>query len=288
MSELPIPPSPNGSTASFPSNLEDTTDTLGPRSFPFDDQFVSNAPLYTNDSNGPRWNDSNALVSDPLLYENLSLPFAIDMHPPIEPQTQRTDQIPPFPATTGSSIGLQDAYQEYEFLSENVLSEWAPGVDGPIDTYCPTQLAVDDQCPASDHTKAAVTSNGPTDPAQKTRKRFVLRPQLCSIRLIELGLMLGAYVDRPTMQRASAVTGQVVTGASLSIACKTFDATENVFTNRLAPMSVPLTDVINHIIGRTIFRSIFANTIGKQRMPMTVPEGLDERTGRSDLHYGFI
>ncbi|KAF7114775.1 hypothetical protein CNMCM5793_000314 [Aspergillus hiratsukae] len=172
MSELPILPWLDVSTASFLSTLEDSTDTLDPHSLLPDDQFLSNAPLYNNGSDGFQCSGSNALVSDPLLDEDPSLPFGTDMHPPVQPQIQPTDQMPPFPTTTGNSIGLQNVYQGYEFPSGNVLSESAPGAVIPIDTYPPRKLAVDDQYPASDHTKAAVTSNGPTEPAQKTRKRF--------------------------------------------------------------------------------------------------------------------
>jgi hypothetical protein len=174
MSDLPIPDWQDVLTASFLSAPEDTTDTIDPHSLLPDDQFVNNAPLYHNGSNDNPYNESNALFSDPLLYEDSSLPFEIGMHPPVQPQTQPTNQIPPFLAT--SSIGPQNVSQGCGFLRENLQSESASGIITPIDTYLPTKPAAADQCPASNHAKATVKFNGPTHPAQKKRKRHVFIP----------------------------------------------------------------------------------------------------------------
>ncbi|KAG2026192.1 hypothetical protein GB937_002343 [Aspergillus fischeri] len=177
MSDLPIPHWLDVSTASFLSTPEDTTDTLDPHTLLPDDQFANNAPLYDNGSSGNTCNESNALFVDPLLYEDSSLPFEIDIHPPVQSQTQPTNQIPPFLVT--SSIGPRNVSQGCGFRWENLQLESAPGIITPIDTYLPTKPAAADQCPASNHTKATVKSNGPTHPAQRTRKRHVfIRSQL--------------------------------------------------------------------------------------------------------------
>ncbi|KAF4212717.1 hypothetical protein CNMCM8980_009772 [Aspergillus fumigatiaffinis] len=170
MSDLPIPDWLDISTASFLSTPEDMTDTLDSHSLLPDDQFANNASLYNNGSNGNPRNDSNYLFSDPLLYEDPSLPFEIDMHPPAQFQRQPTNQMPPFHAT--SSIGLQNVSQGCGFLRENLQSESAPGTVSSIDTYHPTKPAVDESL-TSDQTKSTVASNGPAPPAQKTRKRHV-------------------------------------------------------------------------------------------------------------------
>ncbi|PKX88667.1 uncharacterized protein P174DRAFT_425695 [Aspergillus novofumigatus IBT 16806] len=94
-----------------------TTDTLDPRSLLPDGQFVDNAP---NGSNGAPCNDSSALFSSPLLYEDPSLPFEIGMHPLAQSQRQPTYRIPSFPVI--SSIGLQTVSECSGFLRENVQS----------------------------------------------------------------------------------------------------------------------------------------------------------------------
>ncbi|GFF32100.1 hypothetical protein IFM61606_10778 [Aspergillus udagawae] len=202
MSDLPIPDWLGVSTASFLSTTEDTTDTLDPRSLLPDDQFVDNTPLYNDGSNGNPGNDPNALFSDPLLYEDPSLPFEIDMHPPALPQRQPTNQIPSFPAT--SSLGLQNVYEGCAFLGENVQSESAPGIVSPTGVCHPTKLAIHDHGPASDHATATVTSNGPACPAQKTRKRHVfIRSRLSNGGRLKLELTFSpcrSYVDADSLK----------------------------------------------------------------------------------------
>ncbi|GIK06301.1 hypothetical protein Aspvir_001948 [Aspergillus viridinutans] len=168
MSDLPIPDWLDVSPALFLSTPENMTDTLDPRSLLPDDQFVDNTHLYNSCSNGTPCNNSIAPFSGPLLYEDPSLPFEIDRHPPGQPPRQPTNQVPSFPATR--SLGLQTVYQGCGFLGENVQSESAPGTVSPIDTYHPMKPAIDRSL-ASGHTKATVTSNGPARPAQKTRKK---------------------------------------------------------------------------------------------------------------------
>ncbi|GFF53984.1 hypothetical protein IFM58399_09711 [Aspergillus lentulus] len=185
MSDLPIPDWPDVLTASFLSTPDDTTDTLDPRSLLPDDQFVNNAPLYRSGSNGNPCIDSNALFSDPLLYEDSSFPFEIDMHFPAQFQRQQpTNQMPPFHAT--SCIGLQNISQGCGFLSENLQSEAAPGTVSSINTYHPTKPAIHESL-TSDQKKSTVAPNGPAPPAKKTRKRHVsIRSRLSSVNQLKL------------------------------------------------------------------------------------------------------
>jgi hypothetical protein len=177
------------------------TDTLNPRSLLPDEHFVNNTTLYNDGSNGTPFNDPNVLFYDPLLYEDPSLPFEIDMHPPALPQRQPNNQIPSFPAT--SSLGIQNVYQGCGFLGENVQSGSAQGTVSPIGTYHPTKPAVD-QSLASNHTKATVTSNGPARPAQKKRKRHVLiRSRLSNGERLKLELTFSpcrSYVDADSLK----------------------------------------------------------------------------------------
>jgi hypothetical protein len=66
------------------------------------------------------------------------------------------------------------------------------------------------------------------------------------------------------VQIALNATIQIAKGDSPSNACKTFCAIKELFTIRLAPLSVPTMGVMKQKIGRIIFRSIFADTIRKQ------------------------
>jgi hypothetical protein len=77
-----------------------------------------------------------------------------------------------------------------------------------------------------------------------------------------------AHVDHTSMRIAWNATGQVAKGHSPSIARKTFGATKRL-TNHLAPLSVPMMGVTKQVIERTIFRSIFADAIGKHWVLMS-------------------
>lgn len=178
MSDLPIPSWLDVSTASFLSTPEDTTDTLDPRSLFPDEQVANNAPSYDNGSSGILCNASNALFADPLLYEDSFLPSEIDRQSPVQFQAQPTNQMPP--SLVASSPGFRTVSGGRGFRREMLQLESAPPrTITPSDPYLPTKPAAAEQCPASNHTKATVKSNGSTHSAPRTRKRHAsIRSQL--------------------------------------------------------------------------------------------------------------
>lgn len=176
MSDLPIPSWLDVSTASFLSTPEDTTDTLDPRSLFPDEQVANNAPSYDNGSSGILCNASNALFADPLLYEDSFLPSEIDRQPPVQFQAQPTNQMPP--SLVASSPGFRTVSGGRGFRREMLQLESAPPrTITPSDPYLPTKPAAAEQCPASNHTKATVKSNGSTHSAPRTRKRSYISPE---------------------------------------------------------------------------------------------------------------
>lgn len=78
----------------------------------------------------------------------------------------------------------------------------------------------------------------------------------CNWRLIHLG--------HTSVQRALNATIQIAKKDSPSNAGKTFGVIKELFTTRLAPLSVPTRGVMKQKIERIIFRSIFADAIKKQ------------------------
>jgi hypothetical protein len=262
MSDLPITDWLDVSIASFLSTPEDTTDTLDPRSLLPEDQFVDKAPLYNNGSNGAPCNDSNVPFSGPLLYEDPSLPFEIDMHPPAQSQRQPINRIPSFPAT--SSLGLQNISQGCGLLRENVQSESAPEIVSPIVVCHPTKLAIHDHGPASDHAKATVTSNRPVCPAQKMRKRHVfIRSQLSNGERLKLELMFSpcrSYVDADSLKcdwPGCEKRRPFKRPQDLRRHKKTIHESPGSF---VCPYDGVFT---KEVLERAIFRSIFADAIGK-------------------------